>query len=110
MAGMTIYYLLNRAGERLGKRLSLHYTVAMFLLTIANYYTTAKVTEAIIIELPANTSEASDANQCGPTNIAATVVSIMQVLLSDALMVRSFLSVTALPEPASGLPYICSVW
>jgi hypothetical protein len=88
MAGMTLYYLRNQTGDRSGRRLSLHYTIVMFLLTIANYYTTAKVMEAIIIEMPANTPETSDANQCGPTNVVATVVSILQVLLSDGLMVR----------------------
>jgi hypothetical protein len=88
MAGMTVYFLRHRPKNRHGRQFSLYYTIAMLLLTIANDYTSAKVLEAMIIEVPANTSEASDADSCEPTNLVGTVVSIVQVLLSDGLMVR----------------------
>jgi hypothetical protein len=90
MAGMTVRYLLRRPKDRHGWQLTLYYTFAMLLLTIANYYTSAKSLEAMMIEVPADTPEARDADSCGPTNLAGTVVSIVQVLLSDGLMVRSF--------------------
>jgi hypothetical protein len=90
MAGMTVHYLCQRHKDRHGRRLSLYYTIAMFLLTIANYYTSAKFLEALMIEVPANTPEARDADSCEPSNLVGTVVSIVQVLLSDGLMVRYF--------------------
>jgi hypothetical protein len=92
MAGMTIHYIRNHHHSIHGRRLSLYYTITMILLTIANYYTSAKVLEALIIEVPANAAEAGDADSCGPVSIVNNIVSILQILLSDGLMVTYILS------------------
>jgi hypothetical protein len=87
MAGMSISYLRASRASLVGRRLTVSYTVIMLFLTVGNYYTTAKFIEALIIEYPAGTPEASDAQSCAPINIVGTVLAILQALLSDALMV-----------------------
>jgi hypothetical protein len=88
MVGITLHHLCNRISGLQGRRLILSYTAAMFVLTVMDCYSGAKVLEAVIIEVPANTTGASDAETCAPINIVSSVSSIVQVILSDGLMVE----------------------
>jgi hypothetical protein len=64
------------------------YTILMFLLTFVDYVSSALVLEAALIEGPAGTSAAAGAQLCSAVGITNNVVSSLQFLLSDALMVR----------------------
>jgi hypothetical protein len=88
IAVMTLYHLVHQSGDLRGRRLKLAYTITTLFLTVGNCYTSAKILEAFIIEYPAHSPQGNDVRSCAPVGIAGTVISIIQFLLSDALMVR----------------------
>jgi hypothetical protein len=91
MSIMTWYHLRNRYNTNTSRQWSiLVFASVMFILTFVNYITSALVLEATLIETPANTSQATNALLCAPVTIVNTVVSTLQFLLSDGLMVRLF--------------------
>jgi hypothetical protein len=98
MSAMTWYHLRAPAARQ-GRRFIVAYTAAMFGLTFAMYLSSAMMLEAAMIEAPADTPEASGTLICGPWSITNTVVSTLQFLLSDALLVK-------MPNARSSVPQL----
>jgi hypothetical protein len=89
MSVITWYRLRIRRMSQPGHRsMVFAYTILMFLLTFVDYVSSALVLEAALIEGPAGTSAAAGAQLCSAVGITNNIVSSLQFLLSDALMVR----------------------
>jgi hypothetical protein len=84
MTAMTWYHLRTPAARQ-GRRFIVAYTVAMFVVTFATYLSSAVVLEATLIEIP----ETSNLQICSPWSVTYLVVSTVQFLLSDALLVTN---------------------
>jgi hypothetical protein len=71
-------------------RVTVAYTWSMLVITIAWYYCTTRVTEAQLIEDPMFLeSPSAILSYCSGTNVAGEVLSTLQFLGSDALLVSS---------------------
>jgi hypothetical protein len=88
MAIMTFYFLLNRPKRMAGRQITLYYTTFMAIIAFPSFITSLKTLEAGVVEVPAGTPEAYDGYYCSPIYIANSVVSTLQFLASDALLVR----------------------
>jgi hypothetical protein len=88
MTAMTWYHLRTPAARQ-GRRLIAAYTMSMFIVTFSNCLSSVMVLEATVIEAPAGTLEASGELTCRPWGLTNLVVSTLQFLFSDALLVRS---------------------
>jgi hypothetical protein len=87
MTIMTWYYLRARRRDQSGRPFVLVYTITMFVLTFWDYVSSAIVLESTIIEAPADTPEASGALLCSAWSMTSLVISTLQFVLSDGLMV-----------------------
>jgi Ni/Fe-hydrogenase subunit HybB-like protein len=88
MAIMSFYFLLNRPKRMAGRQITLSYSTFMVVLALPSFITSLKTLEAGVIEIPAGTPEAYDGYYCAPVYIANSVVTTLQFLASDALLVR----------------------
>jgi hypothetical protein len=100
MVIMTLYYLFRRGNAWSQHRLTISYTITMFCITVAWYYSQTRIDEALTIETlagPGVSSQISVGESCGPLDNASSTLSTLQFWGNDILMVRSILRARGIP-------------
>jgi hypothetical protein len=104
MVIMTLYYLFRRGNAWSQHRLTISYTVTMFCITVAWYYSQTRIDEALTIKTlagPGVSSQISVGESYGPLDNASTTLSTLQFWGNDILMVRSILRAWVYPSNRS---------
>jgi hypothetical protein len=87
MAAMTMYFLSRKPKRAAGRRVTLLYTAFMSAIGLAAFLTTLATLEAAVVEVPARTPLSLNNYYCAPMYVASSLLSTMQFLASDALLV-----------------------
>jgi hypothetical protein len=88
LVAATLHQCFKHRGWQPRHPTVLAYTVAMFFVTMAKSILSARLMELVLIEAPTLGTQEQDPLVCSATVLAHDALSVIQYLLSDALMVR----------------------